>query len=234
MAAQPASGERRQARAGLGARSATGARLLALLRREWLAAAVAAMALAGIAISIYLTTEHYAKAEPFCPTVGPINCASVLRSKYSVVPLTGSASPGIPLTRPGGIWFLVSGGLAAALLFLAYRQRAEPEWLRPALLLWSAAGLLFVLYLVFAEIVLIRNICLWCTGVHLLTLLTFLAALTLWQRSPALAEPAIVAPPARTRQSPGHGAARATATSRATGAARPGVRAPPSARSGRR
>jgi hypothetical protein len=81
MAAHPANDER----------WAAGARLLALLRREWLAAAVAAMAVAGIAISVYLTTEHYAKAEPFCPTVGPINCASVLRSKYSVVPLTGSA-----------------------------------------------------------------------------------------------------------------------------------------------
>ena len=165
------------------------ARLLALLRRQWQVTSVAAMAVVGIGISAYLTTEHYAKVEPFCPTVGPINCGSVLRSTYSVVPLTGSPSSGIPITVPGGIWFFVSGALAVAMLVYAYRGEREPARLRPALLLWSLAGLLFVLYLVFAEIVLIRNICLWCTGVHILTLLTFLVALSLWQQGAAESRP---------------------------------------------
>jgi uncharacterized membrane protein len=162
--------------------SVRGEPLGSLLRRNWQALAIAVMAVVGIGIGIYLTTEHYAKVEPICPTVGPINCSSVLRSQYSVVPLTGSPTSGIPITVPGAVFFLVSGGLAVWMLVRAYRGEEEPSWMRPALALWSLAGLLFVLYLVFAEIVLIRSICLWCTGVHILTLVTLLLALSLWQQ----------------------------------------------------
>ncbi len=162
--------------------SVRGEPLGSLLRRNWQALAIAVMAVVGIGIGIYLTTEHYAKAEPICPTVGPINCSSVLRSQYSVVPLTGSPTSGIPITVPGAVFFLVSGGLAVWMLVRAYRGEDEPSWMRPTLVLWSLLGLLFVLYLVFAEIVLIRSICLWCTGVHILTLATLLLALSLWQQ----------------------------------------------------
>lgn len=191
--------------------------LVSFLRRNWQAVVVAVMAVVGIGIGAYLTTEHYAKVEPFCPTVGPINCASVLRSQYSVVPLTGSSASGVPITVPGGLFFLASGVLAVLMLVAAYRGRPEPAWLRPALALWSLAGLLFVLYLVFAEIVLIRNICLWCTGVHILTLLTFVLALSLWQQrvaeqyapvtraakpQPGSRQPTRPRPPARVTQVP--------------------------------
>ena len=155
----------------------TSARLLALLRAAPGLAAIAAMALAGVGIAAYLTIEHYAKQEPFCTTVGPINCASVLKSPYSVLPGTS-----IPITIPGLLWFLVSGGLAVVGLVALWRGRREPERLRGTLLVWSAAGMLFVLYLVWAEIVQVRAICAWCTVVHLLTLATFLIALSRWQR----------------------------------------------------
>jgi hypothetical protein len=52
-------------------------------------------------------------------------------------------------------------------------------------LLWSAAGLLFVLYLVYAEIVKLHSICEWCTSVHILTLITFLIALNRLQLAAA-------------------------------------------------
>jgi hypothetical protein len=44
---------------------------------------------------------------------------------------------------------------------------------------------------VFAEIVLVQRICEWCTVIHLLTLASFLIALTRWQRrdEPALPMP---------------------------------------------
>lgn len=171
--------------------------LVPFLRRNWQVASVVVMAVIGIAVGIFLTTEHYAKVEPFCPTVGPINCSSVLRSQYSVVPLTGSAGSGVPITVPGALFFLGTGALAIMMLVRAYRGQQEQTWLRPALLLLSLAGLLFVLYLVFAEIVLIHSICLWCTGVHILTLLTFMVALSLWQQGAAEA----YAPPSRTTKS---------------------------------
>lgn len=171
-------------------------RLLAMLRAAPGLTAIAAMALAGIAIAAYLTAEHYAHQEPFCATVGPINCASVLSSRYSVLPGTA-----LPITIPGMLWFLVSGGLAVIGLAAIWRARPEPSRLRLAQLVWSAAGLLFVLYLVWAEIVQVHSICAWCTVVHLLTLATFLVALSRWQTGmdPQRASPLAAERPATRR-----------------------------------
>jgi uncharacterized membrane protein len=160
------------------ARTAGAPRLLAVLRAAPALAAMAVMAIAGAAIGGYLTVEHYAHQEPFCTAVGPINCASVLNSPYSVLPGTA-----IPITIPGLLWFLVSGGLAVVGLAAIWRARPEPERLRLAHLTWAGAGLLFVLYLVWAEIVQVHAICAWCTVVHLLTLATFLLALNRWQQT---------------------------------------------------
>lgn len=163
-----------------------GARFGAAARREPLLAAVAGMAVLGIAISIYLTAEHFAGAEKrgFCPLSGGlINCGNVLTSKYSFVPGTQ-----IPVSIPGILWFLVSGGLALAALWYAAQGRAEPARLRPALLAWGAVGVATVLYLVYCEFALIHYVCLWCTAVHILTLLTFFAALRAWQVGPAVEE----------------------------------------------
>jgi uncharacterized membrane protein len=148
------------------------------------------IAVAGVAIGVYLTLEHYAKAPLVCSTSGLIDCAPVLSSPYSVIPGTQ-----IPITIPGMAWFLVSGALAFIGLRAAACGVPEPPRLRVLQLVWSGAGLLFVLYLVYAEIVQLHRLCAWCTGVHLLTLATFLVALVRWQE-PDLPVPA--AAPART------------------------------------
>lgn len=167
-------------RRGQAEQASVAARWGDLARAEPGLTAIALMALAGIAISIYLTVIHYAKIPPVCTTGGVVDCSSVLLSPYSLVPGTA-----IPVTIPGMLWFVVSGGLALAALAARSRARAEPAWQRPALCAWSAAGLLFVLYLVYAEIVRLHRICEWCTVVHLLTLATFLIALRRWQEPPA-------------------------------------------------
>jgi uncharacterized membrane protein len=138
-----------------------------------------AIALVGAAISIYLTSVHYAGAPLVCTAGGIVNCTQVTTSVYSLVPGTQ-----IPITVPGVLWFLASGALA----ILADRQRARggPAFVRLCLehLAWSAAGLVAVLYLVYVEIVRLHAICEWCTVVHALTLLTFLLALYRVQRLP--------------------------------------------------
>lgn len=126
----------------------------------------------GFAVSIYLTVVHYSGASLVCSTTSVINCQAVTTSAYSV--LFGTS---IPVSAAGIVWFLVSGELAAVGLLKAYRSQAEPGWLRPAQLLWGLGGLIFVLYLVYAEIVLVHRICEWCTLVHLLTLFSFMVAL---------------------------------------------------------
>jgi uncharacterized membrane protein len=153
--------------------------MLALLRMAPDSALLLAMALGGVAISIYLTSVHYAGTPLVCSVGGVVNCTQVTTSVYSLVPGTQ-----IPITIPGMLWFLVS----AALAILADRQRARgsPTFVRLCLahLAWGAAGLLAVLYLVYAEIVRLHAICEWCTVVHVLTLLTFLLALYRVQRLP--------------------------------------------------
>jgi uncharacterized membrane protein len=142
-------------------------------------AALTVIALAGLAISAYLTSVHYAGTPLLCSAGGVVNCAAVTSSIYSFVPGTQ-----IPITIPGMIWFLVSGALTLAGW---NRQRyGQPGVVRVTLLHlgWSALGLLAVLYLVYAEIVRLHEICEWCTAVHILTLLTFLLVLSRLQRLP--------------------------------------------------
>src|SRR5262245_22582319 len=86
-------------------------RLVALIRPAPLAAVVIVLALAGLGISIYLTFEHYRGVAPVCTVGGAFDCAKVTSSAYSVLPGTQ-----IPITIPGMIWFIVSGGFAAAML----------------------------------------------------------------------------------------------------------------------
>jgi len=183
-------------------------RLGALIRRAPLATAVIVMALAGLGISIYLTVEHYRNVAPVCTIGGAFDCAKVTSSAYSVIPGTS-----IPITIPGMLWFLVSGGFAAAMLWYLAREQREPAQLRLWFLLWAGAGLVFALYLVYAEIVQLRALCAWCTGVHVLTLLNFLVALRLWQAGPPVIAPRKVAKPATARASaPATSAASPTTT----------------------
>lgn len=158
--------------------SDVGARLLLLARRAPGLVAMLLMALVGLGISIYLTTIHYQGVAPICNTTGVIDCAAVTSSAYSVLPGPGKIS----ITIPGMLWFVVSGGMALVALLAIWRNRPEPSWLRLAHLLWGAVGMVFVLYLVYAEIVTLQRLCEWCTVVHLLTFATFLLALNRWQQ----------------------------------------------------
>ncbi|MBA3826033.1 MAG: vitamin K epoxide reductase family protein [Ktedonobacterales bacterium] len=142
-----------------------------VLRRMPGLAAVVVMAVIGIVISIYLTSVHYAKVPLVCSASGTIDCASVLKSPYGLVPGTQ-----IPITFPGMLWFVVSGGIAAWVLLAAMRGTRPPTWWSGALQGWGILGLLSILYLVYAEIVKLHHICAWCTIIHTLVLATLIVA----------------------------------------------------------
>ena len=117
-----------------------------------------AASVAGVAVSIYLTTVHYAGAPLACPSGQTFNCEAVLSSRYGVI-----AGTGVPTSLAGLVWFAVS-----AVLWTRNLSRAQ--------LAWSAVGIVTVLYLVFIEIVQLGAICLWCTAAHLLVVAIFLIA----------------------------------------------------------
>ncbi len=167
------------------AEQAGGGAALNLIRRAPALSAIVVMALVGLGASIYLTVVHYdTKVSLVCTSGGLINCGNVTTSAYSFVPFTT-----IPVTIPGMLWFVVSGALALVGLRSIWQGRPEPARLRLAQVIWSLAGLLFVIYLIYCEIVLVHNICEWCTGVHILTFATFILAFYRLQRDGEEAAP---------------------------------------------
>ena len=133
---------------------------------------LAGLAVGGIGVAGYLTAVHYAPSLLVCSSTGLVNCEAVLTSSYSVVPGTA-----IPITVPGIAYFLLS-----LLLALAQLRRPANYGLRQAHAVWGGLGLLSALYLVFVELLELRNICIWCTSVHLILLLTCL--ITVWRLYP--------------------------------------------------
>lgn len=202
-----------------------GARLLLLARRAPGLVAMLLMALAGLGVSIYLTVVHYQGSDLLaCPNTGVVNCVKVTTSNNSY--LFGTQ---IPITIPGMLWFIVSGAMALIALLAIWNNRREPSRLRLAHLLWGAAGMVFVLALVYAEIVQLHSLCEWCTVVHLLTLATFLIALNRWQQR-GMPLPTLSPEPVRRRESAataanGNGTRKATSsTAKTNGTARSGQR----------
>lgn len=122
-------------------------------------------AVAGLAVSTYLTVEHYDRSVGLaCPENATINCVKVTTSSYSVI-------VGIPVALLGLLYFV---GMTALLLIPSQRRE-----LRTVRILGAAAGVAMVLYLVYVELFEVDAICLWCTAVHALTIVLFGAIL--WQ-----------------------------------------------------
>jgi uncharacterized membrane protein len=109
--------------------------------------AIAALALAGLAISAYLTWVHYAGIEPLC--TGVSDCERVQSSDYGEL-------VGIPVALIGVV------GYAAILASL--RMRVEVTALLGYL------GLAFSAYLTWAEVFRIDAICQWCLASALVSL----------------------------------------------------------------
>lgn len=176
--------------------------VLAELRRRWDLWLLIAVAVVGTAIATYLTIQHYnEKISLLCSDSGFVNCGLVTTSAYSFVPGTK-----LPITIPGLLFFVASGALAVLALRAARQHEHEPTLLRPLHLLLATGGLLFVVYLIWAEIVKLRSICAWCTVIHALTLITFLVVVWRFQHRddplPALAGDAMPQEVARPRKAP--------------------------------
>ncbi|HZQ38333.1 MAG TPA: vitamin K epoxide reductase family protein [Dehalococcoidia bacterium] len=148
--------------------------------------ALGATGAAGVAISIYLTTVHYAKAPLVCSSSGVVNCERVLSSGYSSV-------FGVPISLGGIVWFAVLAALGLATLL----RTPEPLWLQPAQVAWGFLGLLAVIYLIGVEALALGVLCAWCTALHLLIVTALVLTIV---RTPRL--PAVEPSPAGARRGP--------------------------------
>jgi uncharacterized membrane protein len=130
---------------------------------RWLQLTALVLSLAGLGVSIYLTIAHYTSPKILdCSAKGLIDCTKVTTSPESIV---------------FGVFPVAVLGLAFYVFMVAINT--PWAWRAPLPIIWWArlggvvVGIGFVLYLVYAEVIEIGNICLWCTSVHVITFLLF-------------------------------------------------------------
>jgi uncharacterized membrane protein len=146
----------------------------------WRSIAATIISIVGLGVAIYLTYEHFTGSKGLtCPLGGgAINCLAVTTSKESVV-------FGIPVALLGLFFFVPMIALS-----LPWAWRTSRRYVAQARLAMSVIGIGFVFYLVYAELFEIRSICIWCTSVHVLTLLLFIITVTGWEDATAAWYPA--------------------------------------------
>jgi uncharacterized membrane protein len=120
------------------------------------------LSLGGLGVSIYLTIAHFNTSVTLaCPATSTINCEKVTTSPESY-------AFGIPVAVLGLAFYVF---LAVVNSPWAWRITWPPlRWARVGSMV---VGILFVLYLVYAELFSIGAICLWCTSVHVITFALF-------------------------------------------------------------
>ena len=131
----------------------------------WLQFTTLALAIVGLGLSAYETYAHFNGSHlAGCPTGGngTFNCTAVITSSQSMV------FGVFPVAVLGLAFYVV---VTALMTPWAWRiQRREVGLLR---LVAMVAGMGFVMYLIYAEVVQIQDICEYCTGVHVITFLLF-------------------------------------------------------------
>jgi uncharacterized membrane protein len=137
--------------------------------RPWRSLTLMGIALAGIGVSIYVTFLHYAHVAPVCSDSGAINCLKVLTSPQSVF-------LGIPVPVYGLVFFVAMFVACIPKLWLTTLWWVP--WVRLGM---SAVGIVFALRLIYEELFVIRSLCLWCTGAHVLSFAMFVIIVTGWE-----------------------------------------------------
>lgn len=129
----------------------------------WLQWTSLVLSLAGLGVSVYMTISHYTSTNILvCSNKGYIDCAKVTTSPESMV---FSVFPVAVL----GLAFYVF--MTAINTPWAWRSGIAAIWW--ARLVGIITGIGFVLYLIYAEVIQIGNLCLDCTTVHIITFLLF-------------------------------------------------------------
>ena len=126
------------------------------------------LAIAGIAVAIYMVVIHYQEHVLVC---GIGNCEKVQTSSYSEF-------MGIAIAWYGLAMYLV----IFALLVVREIRPASEDVISVALFGITLAGTLYVAYLTYLEIWVIEAICQWCVTFAIITVLLFIVSvIRLWR-----------------------------------------------------
>ncbi|MGA2837424.1 MAG: vitamin K epoxide reductase family protein [Acidimicrobiales bacterium] len=120
----------------------------------------------GLGASIYLTITHFQPKALACVTNSTFNCEKVTQSPQSEI-------FGIPVAMLGLVFFV-----PMVLLCLPAAWRSADRRIHLARLVLSVTGVGMILYLIIAELFIIKAICLWCSSVHLTTFVLFVIIAT--------------------------------------------------------
>jgi uncharacterized membrane protein len=134
----------------------------------WLQLLTFVLAVVGLGVSTYLTIAHFTQSTlaGCAETAGLVNCTKVTTSAQSY-------AFGIPVAVLGMAFYVFAVAIMSPWAWQA--KRREIHLARIASLV---VGIGFVLYLLYAELFIIGNICLYCTSVHVITFVLF--ALTMF------------------------------------------------------
>jgi uncharacterized membrane protein len=132
---------------------------------QWWGVTAFVLSLLGFGDALYLTIEHFNGTVPICAASGVINCAKVTTSPQSYF-------LHIPVALLGLLFFA-----AMIVVNVPPLWRSRHEWVAWVRLAMVSAGLVSVICLVSAEVFTIKAVCLWCTGVHLISVVLFILVL---------------------------------------------------------
>jgi uncharacterized membrane protein len=141
---------------------------------RWQPLASLLLSIFGLGVSIYLTVTHFDKVILVCSDNSVVNCTKVTNSPQSVI-------FGIPVAMLGLAFFI-----PMLVLCLPAAWRSADRRIHLARLIFSITGVGMIIYLLIAELFLIKAICLWCSSVHLVTFILFVIIAT--------ASPIVLAP----------------------------------------
>jgi uncharacterized membrane protein len=131
----------------------------------WLQVVSFVLAILGLAISAYETYAHFNGSHlAGCPSGagGTFNCTAVITSPQSMV-------FGVVPVAVLGLAFYV----AAVPLFSPWAWRIQRREVHVLRLVSIVVGMGFVMYLIYAELYQIGDVCEYCSGVHIVTFLLF-------------------------------------------------------------
>ncbi|HEY5110774.1 MAG TPA: vitamin K epoxide reductase family protein [Acidimicrobiales bacterium] len=124
---------------------------------RWAEVTTFLLSLLGLGLSIYLSITHFDKQLLVCSGTGVVDCAKVTTSAQS-------RFLGIPVAFLGLGTYLVM-----TVINSPWAWHARARWIHVTRFVLAIVSMCFVLWLVYAELIIINAICLYCTAVHVTT-----------------------------------------------------------------